>query len=62
MNFAPSARTPLSLMVKICGQTFLDHCTVPALFKETWQQGWLNVKEHIESIVSLYGRENSSEV
>jgi hypothetical protein len=35
---------------------------VPALFKETWQQPWLNIQQHVESIVSLYISQDWAEV
>ena len=56
MNLAPSARTPLSLRrADIFSQLFgIFLILVPALFKETWQQPWLNIQQHIENLVSLY--------
>ena len=65
MNWAPSASTPLSLGGKVIllkERSHLFNICIPALFKETRQQTWLNIQQHIECIVSLYISKNCSEI
>ena len=62
MNWAPSAKTPLVLQTKV--DIFWSNnltFSLPTLSEQITQQPWLNIKQHIESIVPLDVGKNGPE-
>ena len=62
MNWAPSAKTPLVLQTKV--DIFWSNnltFSLLTLSEQIIEQPWLNIKQHIESIVPLYVGKNGAE-